>query len=53
METLKEKSPVRPYDTPAVVYETALVAHASTTSCAPTQGCSICANDLLDLFKEQ
>jgi hypothetical protein len=51
METLKEKTPTRSYDTPAVVYEATLVAHASTTTCYPTTSCPKCSADLLDLFQ--
>ena len=40
-------SPVRPYDTPAVVYEAALVAHAVTTSPAGV-GCPLSGGDLLN-----
>ena len=47
METLKEKTLVRSYDTPAVVYEAALVAHAVTTTQFPNCGLSL--GDLLDL----
>jgi hypothetical protein len=52
METLKEKSPVHPYDTPAVVYEATLVAHAVTTSPPPPGGgCVLSGGDLLDPTK--
>jgi hypothetical protein len=49
METLKEKSPIRPYDTPAVIYEAALVAHAVTSTPAPPGGsCVLSGGDLLN-----
>jgi len=49
METLKGNSPVRPYDTPAVVYEAALVARAETsaTTTGTACGCPLSIGDLL------
>ena len=49
MENLKESLSVRPYDTPAVVYEAALVAHAATSTLPPN--CPGAGSDLLDPFK--
>ena len=48
METVSQKSPARPYDAPAVVYEANLIAHAGTTSVSPTPGCPLSGGDLLD-----
>ncbi len=47
METPKGNSPVRPYETPAVVYEAALVAHAETSTTIPG-GCQLSGGDLLN-----
>ena len=51
METLKVNSTVRLYDTPAVVYEATLVAHAVTS----TEGvqCQNSPADVLDIFGGQ
>jgi hypothetical protein len=54
METWKANSPVRLYDTPAVVYEAALVAYAGITTQACSVGCGPCAgSDLLAPFTGQ
>ena len=44
METLTQKTPVRSYDAPAVVYEASLVTHAGVTS----PPCLLSTGDLLD-----
>jgi hypothetical protein len=52
METVKVNSTVRLYDTPAVVYEATLVAHAGTTT-LPEGGCKMSTGDVLDIFSGQ
>ena len=49
MEISKQRSTALPYDTPAVVYEAALVAHAATTTaCDSDPLCPACSGaDLL------
>jgi hypothetical protein len=47
MENMHNQSPVRLYETPAVIYEATLVAHAGVSSVEPCNGSP---NDLLDVI---